>query len=167
MTSKPIFAATLSPPKAPRLRNISEVKGPLHQGTLIHFSAKQWKQMTARIPVEKGMPTPGLGLDCYPIPGGDVIVQPTCIANPCETCKIKVSGVYPDGRIGFDCQCQRDPDCIDNRNPPPPPPPNCALDILTTGGRIRIRCRSQGCSGRCRLRATQQDGRFVIACLCT
>jgi hypothetical protein len=94
--------------KVPLIRNVLEIKAPVKDGTLLHFTAAQWKQATARIPVGKRLPKQGLFLEAYPIPGEDVIVQPNCVQGPCEICRVRMTP-GPRGPIIFDCQCRRDP----------------------------------------------------------
>lgn len=152
-------------PQAPRLRNIEDVKGPLRSGTLLHFSARQWQQATEGIPASKARPKYGLCLECYPIPGGDVIVQPTCIQNPCEICRARITGFTPGGGMTFECLCRRDPRCPEDP-PPPPPSPLCALAVRRVRGQLQLVCESRGCRGRCRLEAIRQNGRILIVCRC-
>jgi hypothetical protein len=147
--------------KTPRIKNILDVGKRLTPGTLLHVTASQWKQLTSRIPTGKGVPKYGVTLEFYPIPDGDFIGQPMCIQNPCEVCRVRVSGFGPEGAMTFDCQCRPDPNCPQDP-PPPPPSPRCALEIPRVGGRLTLGCRSQGCTGRCRLTAVRQGFRYLI-----
>ena len=81
---------------APRIQNILDIGRTFREGTLIHFTAQQWEQMTSRIPPGKGVPKYGVALEYYPIPDGDILTQPICVQNPCEMCRIRVSGFGPD-----------------------------------------------------------------------
>jgi len=148
-----------------RLRNIADVKGPLRRGTLLHFSAEQWQQAIKGLPAGRAVPKYGVGLEGYPIPGGDVIAQPICIQNPCEICRARVTGFGPDGAMAFECVCRPDPDCP--RQPPPPPPsPLCALAVRSVRGTLQLVCESRGCQRRCQMAVVRQNGRYLIVCRC-
>ena len=157
--------ASRAVPPVPRLRNLADIKGPLRSGTLIHFSARQWEQATDKIPSGKAVPKYGVGLECYPIPGGDVVAQPICIQNPCEICRARVIGFGQEGVTSFECICQPDPRCPEDP-PPPPPSPLCAIVVRRVRGMLQLSCDSRGCQRRCRLAIVRQDGRFLIVCRC-
>jgi hypothetical protein len=80
-----------------------EIRAPVKEGTLLHFTAAQWKQAISRIPVGRRLPKQGMFLEAYPIPDGDVLAQPDCVPGPCEICRVRmVPG--RDGLIAMDCQ---------------------------------------------------------------
>jgi hypothetical protein len=145
-----------------------DVKGPLRKGTLLHFTAQQWKQAIARIPEGKQLPKQGLRLEAYPIPGEDVLVEPICVSGPCEICRARTRP-GPEGPISFDCACRRDPRCPEDRLPPPGQSASaCSLVIHRTGGFIRIGCQDQGCTSArgCRLQFVRSGFRYVLTCVC-
>jgi hypothetical protein len=152
--------------KLPRMVNILDIKGRLPAQTLIHFSASQWQAITEGLPQTRARPKYGVGLEGYPIPGGDTLAQPMCIQNPCEICRIRVSGFTPEGMLTFDCQCRPDREHCPQDPPPPPPSPLCALTIQRTGRGLQLTCRSQGCSRNCHLAVARDQGRFLIFCQC-
>jgi hypothetical protein len=152
----------------PAIRNVMEIKGPVKEGTLLHFTAAQWKQAIARIPVGRRLPKHGLFLEAYPIPGEDVIVEPHCAPGPCEICRVRMIPGR-DGPILMECQCLRDPRCPED--PPSPPQPSahlCRLVIRRVGTSIRLVCESQGCTSPrgCRLTVVRMGIRFIITCAC-
>ena len=152
--------------KVPSIRNIANVKGRLRPKTLLHFSAKQWKTLISKIPKGKGMPKYGICLECYPIPDGDVLVQPVCIEGPCEICRIRIARFGPDLMPIYDCRCQPDRERCPDDPPPPPPTPLCRLTFRRRRGVIQLTCDSQGCRGRCRLTSIRENGRIMIVCQC-
>lgn len=150
--------------RPPRIRNITAIRGPIRSRTLIHFSKEQWEQAIAEIPRGKAIPKHGICLECYPIPGGDVVAQPNCIQNPCEICRVRTR-FSRTGEMTFDCLCRPDPRCPSD--PVPPIQSNlCALGIERRPV-IRIVCRSQGCNRTCRLTSARQNGRILILCRCS
>lgn len=155
--------------KVPPIRNIANIKGRIRRDTLLHFSAKQWKAMIAKIPKGKRMPKYGICLEGYPIPGGDVLVRPVCIEGPCEICRVLVSGLGEGGMPIYECQCIPDRERCFEEIPPQSPTSVCALAFRRTGGLIHLRCESRGCRGRCRLTSTRdrESGRIMIACQCS
>jgi hypothetical protein len=151
----------------PTIRNVMEIKAPVKEGTLLHFTAAQWKQAISRIPVGRRLPKQGMFLEAYPIPDGDVLAQPDCVPGPCEICRVRmVPG--RDGLIAMDCQCRRDPNCPPEPSSPPPSVNRCRLAIGRIGGSIRIFCENQGCTSPrgCRLTAVRTGGRYIITCAC-
>ena len=150
----------------PNIQNITDIGSTLDAGTLLHFTAKQWEQMTADIPIGKGVPKFGVALEYYPIPGGDVVAQPICVQNPCEICRVRPTSFGPDGFIGFECLCKPDPNCPQDP-PPPPPSPLCRIGIQQVRGMFRLACISQGCARTCRLSAVRDGNRYVIVCRCS
>jgi hypothetical protein len=157
--------------KPPHVRNVKEVKGPIRDGTLLHMTEKQWGQAKKGLRQLKTLPKSGTCLDVYPIPDGDVIVQPNCIQQPCEICRVRtIPTRVPGGGIGFiaDCQCKPDPRC--DFDPPPPLGPACSLEIRTSGV-IGISCQNNHCARNCRLgfvRVQQPFGTmFRIVCTCS
>lgn len=150
--------------KPPRLRNIQNIKGPLREGTLIHFSKKQWEKIIKGVPMGKAVPKYGVALECYPIPGGDVVGQPNCIQNPCEICRARVAGISPDGVLTFECLCKQDPNCP-TEPVPPIITPQCSLAI--DARRLRpIYCRNNGCRRTCRLTFVRQGTHWILTCHC-
>ena len=152
--------------KVPAIVNIAEVGPTLGGGTLLHFTAKQWEQMTADIPVGKGVPKFGVALEYYPIPDGDVLAQPICVQNPCEICRVRRTGFNKDGFMIMECLCQPDPRCPQDP-PPPPSSPLCRLGIQQTGGMFRLACIGQGCTRTCRLSVIRDGSRFLLVCRCS
>jgi hypothetical protein len=65
-------SASSGPPRVPPIRNIVEIKGALREGTLVHFTAEQWKELLSGIEVGRAKPKYGTGLEAYPIPDGGV-----------------------------------------------------------------------------------------------
>lgn len=152
-------------PRVPAIRNIVDIKGPVRAGTLVHFSAEQWKELMSGIELGRAKPKYGAGLEAYPIPGGGVVAQPLCIEGPCEKCRARVVGFGPQGEAVFECQCvrdDRDPTCRDR--PTPTPSPLCRL--VVRGRPLRLECDSTGCSGTCRVSAVRDGARWVISCAC-
>ena len=152
--------------KVPTILNILDIKDRVPKGALIHFSAAQWKSLIADIPQSRVRPKYGVALEGYPIPGGDVLGQPICIQNPCEICRIRVSGLGPGGEMIFECQCRPDRERCPEDAPPPPPSPLCRLAVQRTSRGIQLVCQSQGCTRTCRLGAVQSQGRWIISCQC-
>lgn len=111
-TRKPVSS---SRQKAPRVRNIQDLKGPVRPGTLIHFNAQQWRRLTKGMARGKAVPKYGVCLEGYPIPDGGVLAQPLCIEDPCEICRIRTRGITADGEMIFDCQCRPDPVVVRHR----------------------------------------------------
>jgi hypothetical protein len=151
------------------IRNVMEIRGPWKEGTLLHFTAAQWKQAVSRIPAGNRLPKYGMFLEAYPVPGEDMIVQPVCVQGPCEICRVRMAP-GPRGPIFFDCQCRRDPACPPEDPPGTPPPPTnlCRLVIRRTGFTIGFACESQGCTSPrgCRLTVVRSGFRFIITCAC-
>ena len=155
-------APSTTAPSVPRLRNVADVKGPLRCGTLMHFSAEQWQQAIKGIPSGRAVPKYGIGLECYPIPGGAVIAEPICIQNPCEICRARITGFGPQGAMAFECVCRPDPDCPRQ----PPPSPLCAIAVRRVRGTLQLVCESRGCQRTCQMVVVRQNGRFLITCRC-
>ena len=152
--------------KVPAILNIAQVGSTLEPRTLLHFTAKQWEQMTAGIPVGKGVPKFGVALEYYPIPDGDVLAQPICVQNPCEICRVRQTGFGPDGFMSIECICQKDPNCPQDP-PPPPPSPLCRFGFQQSGGMFKLACISQGCTRTCRLSVVRDGNRFLLSCRCS
>jgi len=152
--------------KAPVVKNILEIRGTLPAKALIHFTASQWKALTGRMVVSRIRPKYGVGLAGYPIPGGDILAQPVCIENPCEICRAPRSGFGRDGIMTLECVCRPDRERCPQDPPPPPSSPLCVLRIRRTGARIGLTCDSQGCTRSCRVGVVQDQGRWLISCLC-
>lgn len=169
MASKAKKTSTRSRGMAPRIQNILYIGRTFREGTLIHFTAQQWKQMTSRIHPGKGVPKYGVALEYYPIPDGGVITQPICNPNVCETCNIRVTGFGAGGTMTVECRCRRDPRCPDLPSSSPGTMSNlCRLVIRRTGMTLNpILCISQGCNGQCRLRAVRQGNRYLLGCWCS
>jgi hypothetical protein len=154
--------------KPPLIKNILDVGKTLRPGTLIHFSDEQWKQMTGKLREGKAVPKFGIGIECYPMPGGGFLGRPICIQYPCEVCRPVVMGREPDGSVIFECFCQRDPKCPeDPPTPIPPPPGTCALQIRRIGGRLQLACVRQTCTGTCRLQIVRQRVGYLLTCMCS
>ena len=163
MGKKRTAAAGVPKRDAPRLVNIAELKGIPREGTLIHFTAEQWKHALQRIATGKAVPKYGLRLAYYPLPDGGGVVQPDCVVNPCEICKVRMRWIPNEG-LTFECACRPDPKCPDGH--PPPPVSNLCRFVVNTTGWIRIDCQSQGCAGRCRFQAVHQGSQILIVCAC-
>lgn len=165
MPKKPVPSAEPAPVKAPRLVNVAAVKSTPREGTLIHFTAEQWKAATKGIPIGKAVPKMGARLNFYPTPDGGGLVQGDCIAMPCEICRARMRFDPQTGELFYECLCRPDPHCPED--PPPPPASNLCRFAIRVGGQPRIGCVSNGCGQRCRLTAvSQQGGRWVITCAC-
>src|SRR5262245_41812148 len=122
--------------KAPRLVNIASVKSVPSKGTLLHFTAEQWKQATKGIPSGKAVPKYGIRLAYYPLPDDDGIGQVECVQGPCEICAVRPR-LTPNGELVFECRCRPDPRC-----PPEPgaPPAGTACELVVGTRPIRIHC---------------------------
>jgi hypothetical protein len=154
-------------PKPFQVRNILGVKASLQARTYLHFTARQWKQATEKIPSGKAVPKYGLRLAYFPFPDGGVIVQGDCVPGKCETdCMIRIRR-GPEGEFTFSCRCKRDPACLENGGGGGKPgggTPKCELRLLPGRG---FRCLSQGCTGSCKMSSvTIPGGRGLIVCVC-
>jgi hypothetical protein len=153
----------------PKIQNILDIGSTFEPGTLIHFTAAQWEQMTAKIPIGKGVPKFGVAFGYYPIPDG-MLAEPMCIQNACEICRSKVTGFGPGGVMTFECQCRRDPACPDGGGGGGGPvvvTPLCRIQIQRVRGMLTIGCASQGCTGQCRLSAVRQGTQQLLVCRCS
>ena len=156
-------------PKVKKIVNLGDLPAKWEDGTLIHFTATQWKSLTKDIPIVKTTPKYGAGMEAYPIPDGDYIGQPTCIQGPCEICRSRVTGFGPEGIMTFECQCRRDtqkcPDLPDGG----PSAGSCSLAFQRRGAAgFQLVCRSQNCTRTCHLRArVLGTGQWLIFCQCS
>ena len=165
------------PPRPPRLTNVADIKGPPRSGTLIHFTAEQWKQATARMRFKdvKRLPKHAVPLALHPFADGGVAIEPHC-NEAGENCRPSFRHqVLPDGhKISIGCLC-------DPGDPPRlAPPPGCEteLQIFPPRGRrllpdLRFVCVNTGlCPTTCgwmRIPQRQRSGIWitVIACACS
>jgi hypothetical protein len=153
--------------KAPNIRNISEIRGPIRKTTLIHFTAEQWKRAIRGIPVGRRLPKEGVTFEAYPIPDGGVIGEPNCIAQPCQIC-VSRQPIGPRGEISFECLCRPDPKCPPtNGGGGGPATQPCRLVLRRVGGFPQFVC-DGSCTGtrQCRLTIVRERVRIVITCAC-
>jgi hypothetical protein len=149
-------------PGAPKLINIADLKSVPPKGTLIYFTAQQWKEATSAIRIGKAVPKFGPRLVFFPFPDGGGVIQYSCISQPCEICLGRMTFDQEQG-LGFECFCRPDPKCPSN--PPPPPGAGCRL-VISLRPRLLIDCAPTSCRGRCTLGAAGQLGQIVITCIC-
>lgn len=149
------------------VRNIDELaKGiPKTGKVLIHFTKTQWKHVTEGLKRGRTLPKRGVVFAYTPLPddtGG--IGYPECIPGPCELCSIRPR-LFPDGTIGMQCLCRRDPNC---EPPPPPPGPvgSCRFVFRRQGLYWRLVCESVNCTGNCRIAIVPRSPGWLITCAC-
>lgn len=159
----------LNPDEQVIVRNIDELQKsiPKQGKLLIHLTKAQWAGLTKGIRFGKTLPKHGVVFRCTPLPDDNgVIGSLECIPGICEICSSRL-GRNPDGGIGIQCRCQRDPLC-----PPDPPtghPPaagGCQLVFRLQGGSWRMTCDRVNCSRACRIVGVRQQNVNLIICAC-
>ncbi len=156
-------------PRVPRLRNVMDIRGRLRDGTLIHFTDRQWEQAIETVPRGRVLPKYGVSLHCYPIPGG-VVAEPQCFQGPCEICRAQVRpGRRPREIMLVNCECTpntRDPGCPQGDDIPVPRPPLCELALKRKGRVLYFDCVSHGCRGTCSQQLVRRGFHWVLTCRC-
>lgn len=152
-------------PKPPRMVNVESIKSTPPAGTLIHFSKEQWEAATRDIPKGKAIPKYGVRLYYYPLPDSGGAAQGDCIQGPCEICRLRQRFDPATGQLIFECQCRRDPNCVED--PPSTLPGSNQCRIAIQLNPVRIVCVSNGCTRRCRIAIVRDGQRFVITCVCS
>jgi hypothetical protein len=161
----------MAPNKDPVLpvvvRNIDELEKSLpKRGSklLIHLTRAQWSGMSKGIKFRAAPLKDAIAFRYTPLADGTGgIGDVQCMPGECENCSVRW-GRNPDGSVGLQCKCARDPRCIHLGGAA------CSLTLRRAGLRWELICSGSGCAGTCRLVASRQrvGDRFtyVLACKC-